>query len=235
MRKPIHLLRWLLAVWIPLLLAAGCSSGQASKKLVRKTVARIAPEQRLELVSYKTKSVARSGEDDKEKLFFVIGDRKMLISFKADIKAGIDLKDFDPKRDITLKRREKSALIRLPEPVIFSCDVPTDSIVVEYQETGLFRSKIKSEEVAQVAVKGKENILQEIENQKRYPILSDARENARRTFTSLLNALGYEKVDVVFPSEESQQKSKVKRSKDTVGASGAEESTETESETEAVG
>ena len=86
-----------------------------------------------------------------------------------------------------------------------------------------------------MAVKGKENILQEIENQKRYPILSDARENARRTFTSLLNALGYEKVDVVFPSEEAQQKSKVKRSKDTVGASGAEKSTETESETEAVG
>ena len=37
MRKPIYLLKWLLVVWIPLLLAAGCSSDQASKKLVKKT------------------------------------------------------------------------------------------------------------------------------------------------------------------------------------------------------
>ena len=50
MRKPIYLLKWLLVVWIPLLLAAGCSSDQASKKLVKKTVAKITPEQKLELI-----------------------------------------------------------------------------------------------------------------------------------------------------------------------------------------
>ena len=85
MRKPIHLLRWLLAVWIPLLLAAGCSSDQASKKLVKKTVAKITPEQKLELVSYKTRSVARSGDNEDEKGFWIFGDRKMLVTFKAEI------------------------------------------------------------------------------------------------------------------------------------------------------
>lgn len=240
MRKTIHMSRWLLAAWIPvLLLLGGCSSEQASKKVVSKSVARLMPEKRLELVSYKTKSVARSGEDDKERMFFIIGDRKMLISFQADIKAGIDLKDFDPKRDITLKRRDKSALIRLPDPVIFSCDVPTDSIVVEYHETGAFRSKITSEEVAQVTLKGKENIMQEIRNEKRFPILSEAKENARRTFTSLLHALGYEKVEIVFPSEEEQNKPVLQSTGPDVGTSGAEEpaepDTEDEDETEAVG
>lgn len=230
MRKTIHMLRWLPAV-LSVFLLLGCSSGQASKKLVRKTVAKISPEKRLELVSYKTKSVARSGEDDKEKLFFIIGDRKMLISFKAEIKAGIDLNDFDPKKDITIKRRGKSAVIRLPEPVVLDIDVPTDSIVVEYVETGFFRGKITSEEVAHVARQGKENILQEIQNQTRYPILSEARENARRTFTSLFNGLGYDQVEVIFPSDEQEkQKSKAKKSENAVGASGIEEATETEIE-----
>ena len=232
MRKTIHMLKWLPAV-LSVFLILGCSSGQANKKLVRKTVAKISPEKRLELVSYKTKSVARSGEDDKEKLFFIIGDRKMLISFQAEVKAGIDMNDFDPKRDITIKRRGKSAVIRLPEPVILEINVPTDSVNLEYEETGLFRRKIESDEVAHVARQGRENILQEIQNGQRYPIIPEARENARRTFTALFNGLGYEKVEVIFPSDD-KEKSKVKKLEKAAGASGAEESTETE-EIEAVG
>ena len=232
MRKTIHMLKWLPAV-LSVFLILGCSSGQANKKLVRKTVAKISPEKRLELVSYKTKSVARSGEDDKEKLFFIIGDRKMLISFQAEVKAGIDMNDFAPKRDITIKRRGKSAVIRLPEPVILEINVPTDSVNLEYEETGLFRRKIESDEVAHVARQGRENILQEIQNGQRYPIIPEARENARRTFTALFNGLGYEKVEVIFPSAD-KEKSKVKKLEKAAGASGAEESTETE-EIEAVG
>lgn len=236
MRKTLHMLKWLLAVWLPVLVLAGCSSDQASKKVVQKTIAKITPEQRLELVSYKTKSVARSGEDDKDKAFYIIGDRKMLVSFLADVRAGIDLKDFNPKKDIILRRKDRSAVIKLPDPVVFSCDVPVDSVNFEKGEKGVFRSKFTHDEVVHVASLGKQNILKEIENQQRYPILKDAKENARRTFTSLFNALGYTKVEVVFPSDnKAQEKGKVK-TKEEQTAAPSDDAQESDSETiQAVG
>ena len=86
-----------------------------------------------------------------------------------------------------------------------------------------------------MAMQGKETVLKEIQDYKRYPILNDAKANARRTFTSLFNALGYDKVEVVFASEVEPQKPKVSASEEVVGASGPEELTETDPETEAVG
>lgn len=236
MRKPIHLSRWLLVAWIPLLLLAGCSSGQASKKLVRKTVAKISPEKTWELVSYTTKSVARSGEDEKDKGLFIFGDRRLLLSFEADITAGIDLNGFNPKKDIILKRREKSVLIKLPEPTILTCDVESEKVKVEKEDRDWYRGKFTTEEVVHVAVQGKQTLLKEIADYKRYTILDDAKENARRTLTSMFKALGYEKVEVVFPSDEGQTSPKGTRSMDVVGTSGPEEVTETETEeVEAVG
>lgn len=235
MRKPIRLNRWLLVVWIPLLLA-GCSSGQASKKLVRKTVAKISPEKTWELVSYTTKSVARSGEDEDEKGIFTFGDRRLLLSFEADITAGIDLNGFNPKKDIILKRRDKSALIRLPEPIILSCDVESEKVKVEKEDRDWTRPRFKTEEVAQVAVQGKQTLLKEITEYKRYSILDDAKENARHALTSMFKALGYERIQVVFPSDEAQKPLKETRSKEVVGTPGPEEVTETETEEiEAVG
>ena len=232
MRKTIHMLKWLLAAWIPVLVLAGCSSDQASKKVVQKTIAKITPEQRLELVSYKTKSVARSGEDDKDKAFYIIGDRKMLVSFMADVRAGIDLKDFNPKKDIVLRRKDRSAVIKLPDPVVFTCDVPIDSVNFEKGEKGFLRPKFTHDEVVHVASLGKQNILKEIENEQRYPILKDAKENARRTFTSLFNALGYTKVEVVFPSDEkAKENAKVKtKEEQAVGAAPSDDAEESDSE-----
>ena len=231
MRKTIHVLKWLPAALLSAFLLLGCSSDQASKKVIRKTIARISPEQRLELVSYKTKSVARSGEDAKDKAFYIIGDRKMLVSFLADIRAGIDLKDFDPKKDITLKRRAKTAVIRLPDPVVFDIEVPSDSVNLEKGEKGFLRARFTHDEVNHVAQLGKQNILKEIENQQRYPILNDAKENARRTFTSLFNALGYSKVEVIFPSDEKAAEN-AKKTKKAAGAAASD--TEEESDTETI-
>lgn len=235
MRKPIHLSRWLLVAWIPLLLLAGCSSGQASKRQVKKTVAKITPEQRLELVSYKTRSVARSGDNEDEKGFWIFGDRKLLVTFKTEIIAGLDMKDFNPRKDIKLKKKAKSAWVRLPDPVILDIEVPFNGIDKEYEEVDFFRAAIKWEEVVEVAQQGKETILKDIQDHKRYPILEDAKENARRTFTSLFNSLGYDEVEIVFPSEEEQKKPKVKSREKAVGASAPEEPKETEEEIEAVG
>lgn len=232
MRKPIYLLKWLLVVWIPLLLAAGCSSGQASKRLVKKSVAKITPEQKLELVSYKTRSVARSGDNEDEKGFWIFGDRKMLVTFKAEIIAGLDMKDFNPRKDIKLNKRAKKAWIRLPEPVILDCEVPFDGINDEYEKVGLLRAAITFDDVIDVANQGKETLLKEIQDHKRYPILDDAKANARRTFVSLFNSLGYDEVEVVFVSEEEPKKSKVNSSEKAVGASPVEESAESETESE---
>lgn len=237
MRKTIHKLKWLLAVLLPLFLLLGCSPGVANKKQIKKSVAKISPEQKLELVSYKTKSVARSGDNEDEKGFWIFGERKMLVTFKAEFIAGLDLKDFNPRKDIKLNKRAKSAWIRLPEPVILSCEVPFGDINNDYEKVGALRSSFKPEEVVDVAMQGKETILKEIKDYKRYPILDDAKANARRTFTSLFNSLGYDEVEIVFASPEEQKKTKVKSQEKAVGASGPEEPAETEEddEIEAVG
>ena len=206
MRTTIHRLKWLLAVLLPVFLLLGCTSSK-NKKLLEKAVAEIRSEQRMELVSYKTRSVARSGENEDEKLFFVFGDRKMLVSFLSEITAGLDLKDFDPEKDLKYDIKEKHITVNLPDPVILSCDVPIDSIVVEHEKIGAFRAKFKPEEVVDVVMQGKETILKEILDNKRYPILSEAKENAQRTFTSLFRSAGFEKVDVVFPSDKSAKSS----------------------------
>lgn len=231
MRKTIHVLKWLPAV-LSVFLLVGCSSGQANKKLIRKTVAKITPEQKLELVSYKTKSVARSGDNEDQKGFWIFGDRKLLVTFKAEIIAGLDMKEFNPKKDIKIKKRAKSAWIRLPDPIILSCEVPITAINKEFEEVGVLRTSIKYDEVVAVAMQGKETILKEIQNHKRYPILDDAKANARRTFVSLFNSLGYDEVEVVFVSEEEPKKSKVNSSEKAVGASPVEESAESETESE---
>lgn len=105
-----------------------------------------------------------------------------LYSLKSYIKAGIDLTKFD-EEDVSINKKEKSIKITLPQPEIFTYNIPSNEIKEEWHTTRHIGhlENIKRDTILQQAEADiRKN--QKLESQ----ILKDAEANARTFFKLLL-------------------------------------------------
>ena len=115
-------MRWLTVVAATVLLASCC-------KTVDESAWQQKMKQAAELgtVQYTVQKVV-SNNDESWKIF---GDRKILFSFKAVIKAGIDMEKFDPQsvRVSENKRKgTKKVSLELPQPKIFTYNIRPEDV-----------------------------------------------------------------------------------------------------------
>lgn len=134
-----------------------------------------------------------------DEAFYKFGDRKVVFSCKATLKAGVDMKDFT-KEDVVIN--DKSVTVNLPEPTILSMNMPAEEIKCEYMKVGMLRQDFTTEDRNKLLVQGEESIYGDIAS---YGIIDKAKENATIFFESLLQQAGFETVNVVFTSKEQKE------------------------------
>ena len=185
--------KWLLAACLTALLLPGCGDQSEPKD----EVAKLFNQQKLDLVDYKVRKVL-SFEDNTNILLLKFGSRKLLISCVADVKAGLDFESFDAERDITVDKKAGSVSIVLPAPSITSFVVDVNNVNEEYNVTTGARKGFKDEEKNAIVKQGSaeiENAIPEL------GILDDARANAVKRFTSMVEQLGFSDVNITFADE----------------------------------
>ncbi|RYZ49046.1 MAG: DUF4230 domain-containing protein [Chitinophagaceae bacterium] len=124
--------------------------------------------------------------------WYKIGDRRILISTEASVKAGVDLQTLSAE-DVAIS--EESIRVNLPAAQIFSVSIPPEKIRVLYQDVSVFRSKFTAAE--------RESLLRQAEAQVRsvadsLGILQTAQKNAALFIRNLLQQGGYKTITIDF-------------------------------------
>lgn len=136
---------------------------------------------------YTLQKIVRAADNQ---TWYKIGDRRILLSVQAVVKAGVDLERVG-KQDVAL--RDSVLQLVLPPPRIFSVSLPPDKVQVVYQDVSVLRSPFSAAE--------REALLRQAESQVRrladsLGILETARQNATTFLRRLL--VGNEFKDVII-------------------------------------
>ncbi|MDR0803263.1 DUF4230 domain-containing protein [Fluviicola sp.] len=122
--------------------------------------------------------------------WYKFGDRKILLSCKATVKAGINLGAIK-NADIEVKGNKIT--IQLPPPEIISFEMNPDLIRTEMTEVNGFRSDFSQEDKEKVLQKGEESIRKDLQ---KLNILDEAEQNAKIFLVDFYKNQGFEQVIV---------------------------------------
>lgn len=124
--------------------------------------------------------------------WYKIGDRKILMSCKATITAGIDLSAITREQVVI---DQKNIQLSLPHAKLISINIKPEDINIEYQEVDLFRQSFTSEERNSLALQGENQLKAGIAE---LGVLQTAETNASLFVTNFLGRLGYETIKINF-------------------------------------
>lgn len=177
---------------IGLLLVVWPACKQSNETKVKDTITALQNLQQLATVEYSMSKVVKASDDG---TWFKIGDRKILITCEAYVKAGIDLSQIDVKH---VSIEGKSIFLQLPRAKVLSLRIPPEEVKVAYEEVGFFRDRF---DVAE-----QNNLMQQAERQIQKQLQSinieeEAEKNARLYLTGLLSAMGYTTIDISFTNQ----------------------------------
>lgn len=124
--------------------------------------------------------------------WYKIGDRRILISTEASVKAGVDLQTLSAA-DVEIS--EETIRVKLPSAQIFSVSIPPEKIRVLYQDVSFFRSRFTAAE--------RESLLRQAEAQVKsvadsLGILQTAQKNAELFIRNLLQQGDYKTITIEF-------------------------------------
>lgn len=172
-------------IYLLLIFIIGCGK----KNTEPDTVLAIKEMSELATVEYTVTKIIKANDN---KTWFKIGDRKILMSCEAVIKAGIDLSKIS-KNNFSINGNEIS--VQLPAPVIISLSIPAEKIKVAYQEITLLREPYKTSERDALALQAENEIRKSIPA---LEILEQARVNTSLFVTNFLSRLGYKKISISY-------------------------------------
>jgi hypothetical protein len=129
--------------------------------------------------------------DDKQ--WYSIGPRKLLISCKAYVKAGINFKDI---KIIDINDSLKSIKIEIPDAKILIVSIPPSDIKVINTHVGLLRANFTNVELNDIQKQAEIDINNKIQD---LNILSEAKKNGKLFLQNFLKSLGFEKI-LIFES-----------------------------------
>ena len=182
-------LHFLIAIITLFLLLPSCRRKQKERDLPS-TILAIQETGRLATAEYTLTKIIRASDDQ---TWYKIGDRKILMSCEAHLKAGVDLSqigkdDFKIEDDSTIS-------VTLPHAQLLSVDIPPNKIQLAYEDIGLWRDPFSAAE--------REQLLAQAERQIKglaasLGILQTAEANAVTYMQHLLQQAGYKQVSVTF-------------------------------------
>lgn len=165
------------------LLATSCSG------ITRDRVLEAVSTTELETVEYTVKKIVKN--DDSQ--WYTIGDRKLIFSVTAYLKAGVDLTALTPE-DIEIN--DHFVKIKLPHAKLLSFNMPIEEAVVEYRQTDLLRFEYSAQERNSILAQGEASIRNDagiMDN-----LIRDAENNATSILKTMLSSLGFDDIRIVF-------------------------------------
>ena len=174
-----------------LLMLPGCGGHAAVEDTVQREIEAITAMKQLSLVEYRVSKIVKA---DDEGAWYKIGDRKILLSCTAYLKAGVDLATFGPD-DVDIDWTGKRVAVTIPHSTLLSLDMPASEIRLEYDHVTMLRQAFSAEERNALLRQGEKQIRDSVPS---LGILEKADENARRFFESVFGKMGFETVEVSF-------------------------------------
>lgn len=121
--------------------------------------------------------------------WYKFGERKILLSCKARIKAGVNLNRL---KDGDIQVKGKRIEIQLPPPEIISFEMNPDQIKTEMTDISGFRADFTQEEKNAILQKGEQAIRRDMTTE--LNILNDAEVNAIAFLKDFYTTLGFEEI-----------------------------------------
>lgn len=143
----------------------------------------------LATVEYTVSKIVKAADDQ---TWYKVGDRKILMSCAATVKAGIDLSQLGPD---DIRTDGKKISLSLPPAKIFSVNIKPEDIRTEYEEVGLFRSDFTAAERNGLLAQGEVQIRQQMAGTN---ILKEAESQASLVLGNFYRGLGFEEVNIRF-------------------------------------
>ena len=168
------------------ILTAGCSQRKLEQQ--RQNVLLLRELNDLVTVEYVVTKIIKANDDS----WFKIGTRKILMSCKATLRAGIDLSKISEKN---IDIHDKTIDLNLPHATLLSLSIKPEDLKTEYEDVSLLRSSFSSAERDAFASQGEANIRNSVDS---LGILQTAEINANFILTNFLKKLGYEKITIHY-------------------------------------
>lgn len=127
--------------------------------------------------------------------WYKAGDRKILMSCKASLVAGIDLSKLTVNQ---IKTNGEQISITLPRAHLIYINIKPEDIKTAYQQVSFFRDQFSSEEKNQLAAQAQKQITDAIDS---IGILNSAETNATLFINNFLQKLGYKNIQINFNNQ----------------------------------
>jgi len=119
--------------------------------------------------------------------WYTIGDRKVIITMKASVIAGVDFSKIEIKNI-----SNNSISLKLPKSKIILLDIKPEDIEYNFFKVSLTRSEFTNKELNDIQILGEKSIKGKIKDLK---ILNEAAKNANLFLTNWLKTIGFEKIN----------------------------------------
>ena len=173
---------------IPLLL--GACTQQAKQRGLPSTILAIQQTGKLATAEYTLTKIIRASDNQ---TWYKVGDRKLLMSCEAHLKAGVDLQQID-KNNFDVEADSIMNVV-LPHAQLFNIGIPPNRIQVAYQDVDVLRDPFSVAEREQLLVQAERQIKGLTDS---LGILKTAETNAVIYLQHLLQQAGYKQVNVTF-------------------------------------
>lgn len=183
---------------LPLLvMLVGCKQNPAESLATRtrERMAELSAAGELSTVEYTVTKMVKTNDQ----AWYKLGDRKILFHCRAYLEAGVNLKAYDAAKT-EIDEQTRSITLTLPQPRLLSLNMPIEEVGVAYEKVTLLRSDFSAEDRTQILQQGEKDIRADIPTM---GILTDAEQNTRTFFTTLLRQLGYSNITIKFEEEKS--------------------------------
>lgn len=164
---------------------SACSSEKAKLERVMK----MRELSELGTVEYAVSKIILASDDQ---TWYKVGDRKILFSCEARIKAGVDLSKL---RVEDVKLEGDNVSISLPKAQLIYLNMDAEKIKEEYSDISWTRMSYSNQEKDELLVQGQRNIESYIPES---GILEEAEKNATLLLKSWLKQAGFNEVEVFF-------------------------------------
>ena len=190
MKKIFHTVGTFFVLLLTIFMVPGCSE-RVPEDTTQREIEAISQMRELSLVEYRVRKIVKANDEGE---WYKIGDRKILLSCTAYLKAGIDLGGFS-SGNVDINRMDGSVTVTVPHAKLLSLDIPASEIREEYDHVTMLRHSFSAEERNALLRQGEKQIRSSVPS---LGILEKAEENARRFFESVFTKMGFTSVEVVF-------------------------------------
>ncbi len=129
--------------------------------------------------------------------YLKVGDRMIIFTCRAYLKAGVDLSKLSMD-DVKINEKAKEITVNLPAVKLLSMNMPAEEIVLNFEKVSLTRSNFTAEERNGFLQQGEEAIKEAVNE---IGILDDAKKNTTDFFFAMFKQLGFETITINFKEE----------------------------------